>query len=147
MSDASGFGFRIRLIASQTFPSGIDLTQFADDSDPFDVPSIQIKDKAMGLNGDMITWNKANPIPISIAMLTGTEDDKNMAVLLEANRSGKGKRSVNDVITMTGIYPDGSSITLTPGAITDGMVGKGIASAGRLKTNVYQFAFENRTVN
>lgn len=146
-NDISGYGLRLRLVASITFPAGIDITQFADDTDPFDLPSIQIKDKAMGLNGDLVTWTKANPLLTSIALIPGSDDDKNLAVLFEANRAGKGKAPANDVISVTGIYQDGSTVQFSEGAITDGMPGKGVASAGRLKTNVYQFAFENRTVS
>ena len=144
MSDISGYGLSIQVKASVTFPAGVTLTQFADDADPFDLPSLQIKDKAMGLNGDLITWSKANPILLTLNVLPGTDDAKNMDVLFEANRVGKGKKSAGDVITVTGIYPDGSTLSLTNGAITDGMPGTGVASAGRLKTKAYQFAFENK---
>ena len=30
MTDISAFGIRVRLVASTTFPAGIDITQFAD---------------------------------------------------------------------------------------------------------------------
>jgi len=145
MPDISGYGVRVNVQASNTFPSGFDLSAFADDADPFDLPSIQIKDKAMGLNGDLITWSKANPLLLTLAVLPGTEDAANMAALFEANRVGKGKTSARDTVTVTGVYPDGSTITLSEGAITDGPPGSSIASAGRIKTNAYQFAFENVT--
>lgn len=145
--DISGFGLKINVVASQTFPAGFTVTQFADDADPFDLPSLQIRDKAMGLNGDLITWSKANPINITVNVVPGSEDDANLAALFEANRVAKGKAAVRDEITMTGIYPDDTSIVLTGGRITDGMPGKGVASAGRLKTRAYQFTFENKTGN
>lgn len=141
-NDVSGFGVRVRLVASVTFPAGITLSQFADDADPFDLPSIQVADKAMGVNGDLVTWSKANPILATLNLIPNSEDDRNMAVLLEANRVGRGKFSARDVITLTGIYPDGRSVTLSNGAITDGMPGQSIASAGRLKSKSYAFAFE-----
>lgn len=141
-NDVSGFGVRVRLVASVTFPAGITLSQFADDADPFDLPSIQVADKAMGVNGDLVTWSKANPILATLNLIPNSEDDRNMAVLLEANRVGRGKFSARDVITLTGIYPDGRSVTLSNGAITDGMPGQSIASAGRFKSKSYAFAFE-----
>lgn len=145
-NDISGFGLQVQINASVTFPSGITLTSFADDSDPFDIPSLQIMDKAMGLNGDLITWSKANPPLVNIAVIPGSDDDKNMAALFEQNRVGKGKNSSRDVITLTGIYPDGKTVTYTQGKITDGMPSNGVASAGRLKSKVYSFVFENLTV-
>lgn len=145
MPDISGFGIRVNIVASVTFPNGFDLTQFADDVDPFDLPSIQIRDKAMGLNGDLITWSKANPLPLTLGVIPGSEDDQNMKVLFEANRVGKGKRGARDVITVTAVYPDETTLTLSEGVITDGPPGKGVASSGRIKSNAYQFAFENVT--
>ncbi|EHL7666656.1 hypothetical protein KEH73_000770 [Salmonella enterica] len=145
MEDISGVGLRVTIVASNTFPSGITITQFADDADPFDVPSMQLADKAMGLNGDLITWSKASPLTPTINVIPDSEDDKNLQVLAEANRVAKGKRSALDVITMTVIYPDDSGATYTSGKLTDSMPGKGVSSAGRFKTSAYIFAFENRT--
>lgn len=144
MSDISGFGIKVRITASVTFPNGVEFTQFADDADPIDIPSQQLRDKAMGINGDLVTWAKAVPIPMTLNLIPGSEDDKNAAVLAEANRTGKGKRAVNDIITATITYPDESTVTLTQGAITDAMMSSGVASAGRLKTKPYAFVFENK---
>lgn len=147
MQDISGFGIRVNLVASVTFPQGITLSQFADDGDPFDSPSQQIMDKAMGLNGDLITWSKANPIAPVISVIPGSDDDRNLAVLAEANRVGRGKSSARDVITITVVYPSDRTLTLTQGVMTDAVLTDPIASAGRMKTKAYQFAFENMTRN
>jgi hypothetical protein len=141
-NDVSGFGIRVQLVASSTFPSGISLSQFADDADPFDIPSVNIGDTAMGVNGDLVKWNKANPIKITINVIPGSDDDLNLAVLLEANRVGRGKTSAQDDIDVTAVYPDGSVATLSGGMITDGMFAASVASSGRQKSKAYQFHFE-----
>lgn len=143
MDDISVFGIRVQVVASETFPSGINITQFADDADPFDSPSIQIRDKAMGVNGDLISWSKANPIPVTLNVVPNSEDDKNLSVLFEANRVGKGKQGARDVITITAVYPDGRTASFTQGVITDGMPANSATSAGRMKSKPYAFAFEN----
>lgn len=143
MNDISAFGARVQLNASQTFPAGITLTQFADDADPFDIPSIQVRDKAMGINGDLIVWSKANPLPLTLNVVPGSEDDRNLAVLLEANRVGKGKQGARDIVSITVVYPDGRTTSFTQGAITDGMPANSAASSGRMKSKSYAFAFEN----
>lgn len=145
MNDTSVFGLKVQLAASQTFPAGINITQFADDADPFDSPSVQIRDKAMGVNGDLITWSKANPVPVTINVIATSDDDKNLAVLFEANRVGKGKQGARDVISLTVVYPDGRTTSFSQGVITDGMPSDSAASSGRLKTKAYVFAFENVT--
>lgn len=144
MNNISGFGLQIQLVASVTFPVGFNISQFADDADPFDLPSLQVADSAMGLNGDLITWAKANPIKITINVVPGSDEDLLLGILLEANRAGKGKIVARDAITMTGIYPDGTLITLINGSITDGMPGNSVASEGRMKSKAYVFAFENK---
>ncbi len=75
--DIAGYGLEVRLRASTTFPAGFTVTQFADDGDPLDVASIQIADKAMGLNGDLITWAIANPINMTLNVIPQSEDDNN----------------------------------------------------------------------
>lgn len=143
MNDISAFGLRVQLTASETFPSGISLTQFADDADPFDSPSMQIRDKAMGVNGDLITWSKASPITLTLSMVPNSDDDKNLAVLFDANRVGKGKQGARDVVGVTVVYPDGRTTSFTQGTITDGMPSNSVASSGRMKSKSYAFAFEN----
>lgn len=142
MQDVSAFGVRVQLVASNTFPAGVTLTQFADDADPFDIPSVNIGDTAMGVNGDLVSWSKANPVKITINVIPASDDDDNLSVLLEANRVGRGKISARDEITITAVYPDGRTLTLDTGKITDGTFGGSVASAGRLKSKAYQFHFE-----
>ena len=144
MTNISGFGLKIVLKASQTFPNGIDITQFADDADPFDTPNITIAETAMGLNGDLVSWNTAVPIVTTLNVIPGSDDDKNLGILLEANRVGRGKLSVRDDITLTGIYADGTTVTYSGGVITDGMPADSAASSGRKKSKGYTFNFENK---
>ena len=144
MQNISGFGSSISIIASSTFPAGLYLTEFADDSDPFDIPVLQIADKTMGVNGDLIIWSKANPILITLNVIPGSFTDVNLGILLEANRVGKGKIGAQDVMTLTVQYPNNTFVILQNGAITDGAPVSSLASAGRLKSKAYSFAFENR---
>ena len=143
MADISGFGTVAHIIASNTFPVGVTISQFADDADSLDIPAIQLADKAMGVNGDLITWSKASPLVMTVNLIPDGDDDRNLAVMAEANRVGKGKRSAQDVFTMVVNYPDGRVVTFTNGKLTDAMPGNSVASAGRYKTKPYSFAFEN----
>lgn len=142
-NNISGFGAVVSLVASNTYPAGIALSQFADDSDPIDQASIRIGDVASGLNGDLISWRKAVPIPISISLIPGSADDINMSILANANRVSQGKVSADDVITITIAYPDGRLITLSNGSITDASFANSIASSGRLKSMTYAMSFES----
>lgn len=141
-----GFGLVTTLVASSTFPAGMVIEAFADDADPFDFPDLQVADIAMGLNGDLITWSKAMPLVASISVIPESDDDNNLAVLLAANRVGKSKNSAQDVITLVGKYPSGVTVTLSAGKLTNGSISNSIASAGRMKSKTYKFAFENITI-
>ena len=143
MSDISGQGLEVNVRASITFPSGVNINQFADDSDPLDSPAVEIAQVAMGLNGDLITWNVANPIPMVLNVIPGSDDDENLEILANANRVSRNKRSAKDQITAVISYPDGEDKTLTVGKITNAPMISSVASAGRKKTKTYTFAFEH----
>lgn len=142
--DISGFGLVATVIGSITFPAGFQVTQFADDSDPLDLNAIRIADTAMGLNGDLISWSKAVPLPMVLNVIPGSPDDLNLGVLAEANRVGKGKVIAYDVVTATILYPDGTSITMSGGKIVEAMFGKSVSGPGRMKTKSYGFQFQNK---
>lgn len=140
-NDISGFGLVVTIVASNTLPVGVPITQFADDADPLDFAAIQIGDVAMGLNGDLIRWAKAQPIPMVLNVIPGSEDDLALSQLFDANRVGQGKASAKDEITATVVYPDGSITTVTGGLTTNYNSSKSVSSAGRLKTRSYSFSF------
>lgn len=143
MENITGSGLVITLTASNTFPQGLTLTQFADDADALDIPSIKVGDSAIGLNGDLVVWNKAAVKPLTINIIPGGQDAINLGILLAANTPGRGRFPARDEIYLTAIYPSGATVTAIGGAITDGQPGDGVASAGRLKTRAFTFAFED----
>jgi hypothetical protein len=145
MSDITGFGTVITLVASITYPVGFTFTSFPDDVDPVDIPSLQIGEGLMGVNGDLITYKKANPIPITIALLPNTVDQEAMNILLLANRPSQGKKYINDDITLVITFPNFKVITLSTGKIIEGVPGASITSVGRIKTFTYKFVFKDIT--
>jgi tail fiber protein gp32 len=142
--DVSGFGLSINLIASVTFPTGFLITQFSEDVDPLDMNSIDIADAVMGLNGDLITWAKAVALNMVVAVIPGSDDDQNLQIIFDANRPAQGKASVQDSLTATVVYPDGTSVTLIGGKMISGMPGRSVAGSGRQKTKVYGMRFQTK---
>lgn len=142
--NVTAFGLQVRIIAVPTFPAGVTITQFADDADPLDLASVQIGDSAMGLNGDLIRWAKAVSIPMVLNVIPGSADDRNLQILADNNRVGAGKIITYDNIRAVVIYPNGNTVTLTGGIITDAMFGNSASSAGRLKTKTYAFRFQDK---
>lgn len=145
--EIGGFGLVITLRATTTYPIALPIEQFADDADPFDFPDINIAEVAMGLNGDMVSWSKAVPLPCTLSVIPESDDDNNLAVLLAANRVGKNKQSALDRIFLVGQYPSGAIVTLTSGKLLSGSISNSISSAGRMKSKQYKFSFQNITVS
>lgn len=143
MQDVSAQGFTLVLRASQTFPNGFTITEVADDADPFDIPAVEIASTDMNVNGDLVTWSSPTPMTPTINVIPGSESDKNLSFLWDANRAARGKRNARDVITLVASYPDGSTKTFSEGKMTSGMPGGSVASGGRIKTNAYVFAFQD----
>jgi hypothetical protein len=142
MFDVSATGLSLTIKASVTFPQGFTFTEFADDADGWDAPAIDIATTAMNLNGDLVVFSSPVPLVRTVNAIPGSPGQRNLAIIYEANRVAKGKRSARDIITVVANYPDGSTETLSRGKMTNGMPGKSVAPAGRIKTNAYTFAFE-----
>lgn len=143
--DISGFGLIVTIKASNTYPIGIPLQDFADDSDPFDAPVMTIAEAAMGLNGDLVKWSKPTGIPVNLSFIPGSISDKAMAILFDQNRVAKGKTGSRDSITLIGIYPAGNIIRLTNGIVISGPPMPSVSSSGRIKSNTYGFMFEGKS--
>lgn len=146
MENISATGLEVAVKASRTFPAGFTVTAFADDSDPLDGPNVEIGDSAMGINGDLIVWNTPKPLEVTLNVLPGTEDDKNLETLADANRVAKGKSFARDAITMTFHYPvPNKRFTLINGYLKSAPAVYSAASAGRIKSRAYTFVFENKS--
>jgi hypothetical protein len=145
VQNLSAFGLTGQIVASKTFPAGFNITQFADDTDPLDIPELKIADTAMGLNGDAITWSHPEMIEIVINVIPDGDADRNLFLLQDANRIAKNKQSAQDILTMTLTYPGGLIATLTEGIMITGVVSSPVQSSGRKKTKPYRFRFSNVT--
>lgn len=142
MADLSTTGFALRVVASNTFPQGFTVTAFSSDSDPWDSPALDVATVEMDLNGNMNSWSTPVPMTRTIGLTPGTEDERNMRALYEANRVGRDKRSARDIITIVATWPDGSTETMGGGKIVNGPSGNSTTQAARMKSVSYGFAFE-----
>jgi hypothetical protein len=145
MINISGFSLSAICVASNTFPSGVSLSAFADDTDPMDSPDFTAADTAMGLNGDLVVWTRPGGIEMVFGIIPNSEDDINLEALLNANRVGKSKSGSQDIISIVLNYPNGKKVTGSNGVITQGPLMPSVASSGRLKSRVYRFRFESVT--
>lgn len=143
MFNISGYGLIVSLLASNTFPVGLVLTQWPDDQDALSFPDIDIADGGVGVNGDLIVWSKGAPIRATLSAIPDSPTDLQLALLLSANRVGKSKVGAKDTIQMVAKQGNNNIGTFTNGIILSGPPFNGVASSGRMKTKTYNFMFEN----
>lgn len=143
MFNISGYGLTITMLASNTFPVGVLLTNWPDDQDPLSFPEVDIADGEVGVNGDLIVWSKGAKIPCTISCIPDSPTDLQLAVLFQANRVGKNKIGARDIIQMGVIQGNNNFGTFTNGIIVSGPPFNGVQSSGRMKTKSYGFIFES----
>ena len=141
MPDLSHFGTVATIMASNTLPEPVAITNFADDGDGMDLPEMTIGESAMGTNGDKASWSKSAPVLLTLNLMPNTPSHLAMNIIFEANRAEKGKLPARDVITLVRIAPDGSTLTLTGGNIEKGTPALSMASTGRVKSPSYTMSF------
>lgn len=134
-----------RVVASVTFPQGFDIDELADDTDPFDFPNADIAEYGIAQNGTLLVWNKAVALPVTFNVPPNLSADINLTALYNANRRTKDHQPAGDIITITAIYPDGTTKTLKNGIILTGSPMKSTANNGRFKTRSFGFVFQNAT--
>ena len=144
MERVSITGLSVFLVAVPTYPAGVTLTQFADDSDPLDSDNVEIAGSGVGLNGDLVVWDKPNAVSMRLSVIPGSEDHAKLNRIWEVNRTAKNKLSVQDKVQAVVRYPDGTSVSLTNGAMVSGPALTGGSAEGKLKTPSYGFIFEGR---
>lgn len=141
MIDVSGFGTGIVVLALQSFPTGFQLSQFADDSDPIEAKEIEPTGYEMLYDGDLFAFDKATPIEVAVSVIPGTPDDINLKILLQNKHSPKSLIPLPDITSMVITYPDKGRIVLSKGTILKGPLVDSINTSGRRKGNKYTFVF------
>lgn len=142
----SAFGTKISIVSTVTFPYGFTLSQFADDVDPLVVEDLVVSKHEMLLNGKILGYRTANATIVELAVIPGTNDDANLAIILAANRVKTKILPTPDILVMTIGYSDGSVCVLSDGVMLSGPPTRSVMAAGRERTNKYKFAFGESNV-
>lgn len=144
MSNISSNGLKLVLIASVTFPLGIEINAFATDGDPFIVEDVDVNKHEVDINGNGVTYSRAVPIRAEINLQPNSEEDKNLSILLSANSPGKNKLSIHDDITLIAVNPNGTREMYLKGTILGGAGGNTMTNDGKIKSKNYKFSFTEK---
>ena len=142
MFNISGFGLKVSMIASNTFPVGILLTNFSDDQNAIELPDIDIADTAGSVNGELVTWSKFAAVKLIMSVIPDSPTDLQLAVLLSANRVSKNKVAARDIFQCGVVQGNNNFGTFVNGVITSGPPFNTIQSSGRMSSKKYTFTFE-----
>lgn len=141
--DVSAMGLKVLIKAVPSFPVGIEITHFADDGDSLNISDIQTMESAVGVNGDLVVWRVATPCEISLNVIPGTDDCKDLETLFNLNMTQKNRVSSKDILTMVITHPDGKQTVLSNGYIVGGKPAQDYSSNGRANSREFRFVFEN----
>lgn len=142
MADISITGTIVTISASTTTGGApIPLTAFADDTDLFDIPEVDLCEYELGVNGDPAIWTKTTPVEVTLSILPSTPDHELLTLITSMNRKEKGKTIARDNITLCRVAPNGETVTLSNGKLIKGSLSASFTSAGRMKTPTYTFRF------
>lgn len=152
MIDVSGVFPKVTIVSASVVPL-INVTHFADDSNPVDVEQIEVTGHAINVNGELVTWEKPTAYIASISVLCGTDDDNDLAILLEASHATSDKGfALAPTITMRqvigkrnslGVVTTDDAASFTKGKIVSGRPSAAVDSDGKKLSNTYTFVFEN----
>lgn len=153
MVDVSGVFPKV-MIASTGIPPLINITNFADDSNPIDVDQIEVTGHGINVNGVLVTWEKPTAYIVSVSVLAGTEEATSLTTLLESSHARAGANfALAPTVTLTkkigkrnmlGIITSDDGETYTNGRIVSGPAGTSIDSEGRKQSQTFTFVFENK---
>lgn len=149
--------------AKITFKVGkanVTISEFASDSDPIQVPELEVRNGEMNLNGELVTWAKPTPISFSVTLIPGSLSDKQLsAAIRSAHIGGKGENTQFDAVFVPSLVlttPYGQaqntltvasrdSWTFNNGYLNAGAPGQGTNSEGKSNSKTYTFTFESVT--
>ena len=141
--DVSAMGLKVLIKAVPSFPVGIEITHFADDGDSLNISDIQTMESAVGVNGDLVVWRVATPCEISVNVIPGTDECKDLETLFNLNMTQKNRVASKDILTMVITHPDGKQTVLSNGYIVGGKPAQDYSSNGRANSREFRCVFEN----
>lgn len=145
MEQVGGFGTTVSILAMKTFPAGFVLSKFADDVAPIEFGETQIADHEFLVDGGLFSFETSSAVTVKIGVIAGTEDDENLSILFNANKSIFRVGGIPDLMVMTINYPHQAPIVLNAGYMRTGRAGTTISETGRGKGKIYEFVFAECT--
>lgn len=141
MFNISAVGFSMWISATNTFPLGFEVSDFADDVDPFELPEVPLGVGIKDLNGRVFFQNVAPIIPMYVNVIANSPSDKRLQTLYNSNLSASNKISNSDIITLMLKYNGKRDSLYGNGKMLIGTPDVPIQARGRYRSRRYGFVF------
>lgn len=141
MQNISGFGTKLTVVATVSFPVGFTVTEFADDKDPLKIEEVELTGHELLIDGSLFTFDKATAVKVAVSVIPGSDDDINLKILLQARKGSQSFIPLPDVTSIVISYGNGGLVGFSEGAIASGPLADSISDGGRLVGNTYTFIF------
>jgi hypothetical protein len=150
--DISAVGSSVRIKAG-----GIDIniTQFSDEGTPFECADVDLSENKKNLNGQMISSRTPSVYPVSVTVVAGSIEDKQLARLAQKSAIMPGSVQpissiIVDEITLTipniNMSGEGSVASMSyvwlKGRMKNAPTGPSTSAEGRLAPRTYTFEME-----
>jgi hypothetical protein len=143
MQNISGFGTKVTIVATQSFPVGFTVSKFADDKDPIKIEEIEPTGYEVIIDGSLFTFDKGAPVKVQISVIPGSDDDINLKILLQARKSSPSIIPLKDITAIVISYGNGGTTAFSGGSIISGPLSDSINQGGRMVGNTYTFIFSD----
>lgn len=132
----------------------INITQFSDEGTPFECPDIDLSDNKKNLNGQMISSRTPSVYTISLTVVPGSKEDRELTKLAEKSTIMPGNvRPISEIVIDSIILrvPEinassettGSSVfTWLNGRMKSAPTGPSTSSEGRMSARTFTFEME-----
>lgn len=151
MFDISACGSKVRI----KYGGGtIDITQFSDEGTPFECPDVDLSENRKNLNGQMISSRTPSVYTISLTVVPGSVEDRQLAQLAEKSAIMPGRvRPISDIvvdsidlylppINGSGEGTGNQVFTWTKGRLKSAPTGPSTSAEGRMSARTYTFEME-----
>lgn len=153
MIDISAVGAKV--VISHGAGKDITITRFSDEGTPFECADVDLSDNKKNLNGEMISSRTPSVYTVSVTVIPGTEEDKEltrlaqMSALMPGSVQPISKIVINDItLTLPEINESAESIAggrvfkWKKGRMKSAPTGPSTSAEGRMAARTFSFEME-----
>jgi len=134
------------------------ITEFSDEGTPFEAPDVEVSENVKNLNGHMISSRKPAVYPLSVTVIPGSKNDKELSAFLAKCSLMPGANGASATAGVQGFLIESATVVIPDidggttrtyrygnGRIKSGPTGPSTSAEGRQAARTFTFEFESFT--